>query len=147
MTKDVYSLRKKLKTVLETTFNVFTDHTGHVVTGITIKGKGPGPESEDLPTHTVEVVTSPYASVIENEGENTWEVKSGKQEYDFHPELCFSFYYTKADGSGSFRRVNGMFLDESKDGNLLVKAYDLDRGEPRTFRADRISKWVLTPTH
>lgn len=53
-------------------------------------------------------------------------------------KLLIKFYYRKPDEIGmSIRRGLPYELSSTKDGNEIVRCYDLDRGEVRAFRLDR----------
>jgi len=53
-------------------------------------------------------------------------------------KLLIKFYYRKPDDIGmAIRRGIPYEMATTKDGNRVVRCYDLDRGEVRAFRLDR----------
>ena len=52
-------------------------------------------------------------------------------------KLLIKFYYRKPDDGMAIRRGVPYEIDSTKDGNELVRCYDIDRGEVRAFRLDR----------
>lgn len=53
--------------------------------------------------------------------------------------------YVDADGEWTTRTIEPYQLDTTRHGHLVVRAMDRLRGEPRTFRLDRINALDVLP--
>jgi predicted DNA-binding transcriptional regulator YafY len=57
-----------------------------------------------------------------------------------------AFDYVKADGTFTRRIIDPIELVPTRDGHVIVRAYDQTRGEYRSFRLDRITQVRTTWT-
>jgi predicted nucleotidyltransferase component of viral defense system len=58
--------------------------------------------------------------------------------------LLVEFDYVDEAGRFSHRRVEPYSLKQTSEGNIILGAFDLDRGAPRSFRVDRIRNPVVS---
>lgn len=130
----VEPLRAEMEELLQDLFDSF----GQMDVGVSGIEIVAGKDVTGKIRNKVSLTLAPWDSISTKD--NTVTVKGGEP-----PELeniGLRFVYKKSGGAISTRRVNGIYFSRTKDGNIILRGTDMDKGEPRSFRTDRITRLI-----